>query len=143
MTAPKRSPGSSWHLTGRQRLEAVLRKQPEDRRPWTTLVDKPTRSLLADELRGNGGSDFYKHVGCDIFPLSGWNTPQRFRSPEFRWFRKVRVSRQRDGNRVTTVWEAPKGVLTRIWERSHSVKYPVDPARFHAVARWVEEAGGR
>jgi hypothetical protein len=30
------------------------------------------------------GIDFYKHLGCDIFLLNGWNTPHPFRSPEHR-----------------------------------------------------------
>ena len=30
-------------MTGRERLHAVLRKQPTDRLAWTTLVDNATR----------------------------------------------------------------------------------------------------
>jgi hypothetical protein len=58
-----------WKMTGRERLNAVLRKQVKDRLPWTTLVDNATLALLPEGLRGNGGIDFYKHLGCDIFLL--------------------------------------------------------------------------
>jgi hypothetical protein len=61
------------HMTGRERLNAVLQKQAKDRLPWTTLVDNATLSLLPEELRCNGGIDFYKHLDCDIFLLNGWN----------------------------------------------------------------------
>lgn len=113
-------------MTGRERLNAVLRKQSKDRLPWTTLVDDATISLLPEEQRGNGGIDFYKHLGCDIFLLNGWNTPYTFRSPEHRWPEELKVVEQHEGRRTTILWKMPKGVLTGIFEGSHPVKYPVD-----------------
>ena len=41
-------------MTGRERLNAVLRKQPKDRLPWTTIVDNATLALLPEALRENG-----------------------------------------------------------------------------------------
>ena len=113
-------------MTGRERLNAVLRGQPKDRLAWSTLVDNATLSLLAEELRGNGGIDFYKHLGCDIFLLNGWNTPFRFRSPQLRWPDDVQVSRQQDAGASTVRWKTPKGTLTGISRGSHPLKYPVD-----------------
>jgi hypothetical protein len=113
-------------MTGRERLQAVLRKQPKDRLPWTTLVDNATLALVPPDLRGNGGIDFYKHIGCDIFLLNGWNTPHNFQSPEHRWPAEVEVVTRSDGPRAITEWRTPQGVLTGIWEGSHPVKYPVD-----------------
>jgi hypothetical protein len=113
-------------MTGRERLNAVLRKQPKDRLPWTTLVDDATLSLAPEEQRGNGGIDFYKHLGCDIFLLNGWNTPYTFISPEHRWPEKVEVVEQHEGQKTTVLWKTPKGVLTGIFVASHPVKYPVD-----------------
>ena len=113
-------------MNGRERLNAVLRKQAKGRLSWTTLVDNATVSLLPEELRGNGGIDFYKHLGCDIFLLSGWNTPFKFKSPEHRWPGNVEESRQQEGTTTTITWRTPKGILTRIREGSHPIKYPVD-----------------
>lgn len=113
-------------MTGRERLNAVLRKQPKDRLPWTTLVDSKTLALLPEDLRAHGGIDFYKHLGCDIFLLNGWNTPYSFKSPSLRWPPDVRITVQTEGARRTTRWETPKGVLTSISEGGHPVKYPVD-----------------
>lgn len=113
-------------MTGRERFNAVLRKQPTDRLPWTTLVDDATLSLVPEALRGNGGIDFYKHLGCDVFLLNGWNTPHTFRSPEHRWPEALEVVKQHEGRRTTTRWKMPQGVLTGICEASHPVKYPVD-----------------
>lgn len=113
-------------MTGRERLNAVLRRQPKDRLPWTTLVDGATLSLVPEEQRGNGGIDFYKHIGCDIFLLNGWNTPYAFRSPEHRWPAEVEIVRQQEGRRTTIQHRTPKGNLTRFIERGHPTKYPVD-----------------
>ncbi|NQT37416.1 MAG: hypothetical protein HQ581_08010 [Planctomycetes bacterium] len=113
-------------MTGRERLNAVLRKQSKDRLPWTTLVDDATLSLLPDELRGNGGIDFYKHLGCDIFMLNGWNTAHHFESPQLRWPDRVEVVRSRENERRTVQWKTPKGTLTAISRGAHPITYPVD-----------------
>ena len=113
-------------MTGRERLNAVLRKQPTDRLSWTTLVDEDTLALVPAALRGNGGIDFYKHLGCDIFLLNGWNLPDTFQSPEHRWPANVKVVEQSEGQRKTIRWQTPTGVLTAIYEAGHPVKYPVD-----------------
>jgi hypothetical protein len=113
-------------MTGRERLNAVLRKQPKDSLAWTTLVDNATLSLVPEEQRGNGGIDFYKHLGCDIFLLNGWNTPHRLKSPVLKWSDDVEVVSQREGPRTTMHWKTPRGVLTGIVEGSHPLKYPVD-----------------
>ncbi len=113
-------------MTGRERLRAVLRKQPKDRLAWTTLVDNNTLALLPEHLRGNGGIDFYKHLGCDIFLLNGWNTPHDLCSPVRRWPESVTVSTEWDGERATTCWNTARGQLTGITRKGHPVKYPVD-----------------
>ena len=87
-------------MNGRERLEAVLHKQPTDRPSWTTLVDNATLSQLPEELRGKGGIDFYRHLGCDIFLLNGWNTPHRFRSPELVWGENVETVERQKGRRI-------------------------------------------
>jgi len=113
-------------MTGRERLDAILRKQPTDRLAWTTLVDNATLALLPEELRGNGGIDFYKHLGCDIFLLNGWNTPHRFASPELCWPDDVEVTRRQEGIRHAVQWKTPKGILTAVSQGAHPIKYPVD-----------------
>ena len=113
-------------MTGRERINAVLHKQPKNRLSWSTLVDDVTLSLVAEEHRGNWGIDFYKHLGCDIFLLNGWNTPFNFMSPEHRWPDDVEVVEQREGQKTTISWKTPKGVLTGIFVATHPVKYPVD-----------------
>jgi hypothetical protein len=126
-------------MTGRERLNAVLRKQRKDRLPWTTLVDDATLSLVPEELRGNGGIDFYKDLGCDIFLLNGWNTPYAFRSPEHRWAADVEVAVTHDGPRTTVQYRTPRGTLTGISEGSHPVKYPVDSLSALSVYREMWE----
>lgn len=113
-------------MTGRERLNAVLRKQANDCLPWTTLVDNATVSLLPESLRGNGGIDFYRHLGCDIFLLNGWNTQYGFRSPEHCWSDDVEVTERQEDGRRTVEWQTPRGVLTSITKGAHPVKYPVD-----------------
>ncbi|HPU85474.1 MAG TPA: uroporphyrinogen decarboxylase family protein [Candidatus Latescibacteria bacterium] len=113
-------------MTGRERLQAILRKQPKDGLAWTTLVDNATLGLLPEHLRGNGGIDFYKHLGCDVFLLNGWNTPHDLRSPVHQWPESVEVSVEWDANTATTRWKTPRGELTGITRNGHPVKYPVD-----------------
>ena len=113
-------------MTGRERLSAVLQKQAKDRLPWTTLVDGATLAILPGKLRGHGGIEFYKAIGCDIFLLNGWNTPYRFNSPELRWADDVEVESQRDDGRLTVQRKTARGVLTGIIQGGHPIKYPVD-----------------
>ena len=113
-------------MTGRERLNAVLQGKATDRFPWTTLIDNATLSLFPQELRGNGGIDFYKHLGCDIFLLNGWNTPYHFKSPELRWSDNVEITREQGDKTKMVRWRTPKGILTAVSQRSHPVKYPVD-----------------
>lgn len=129
-------------MNGRERLRAVLRKQAKDRLPWTTLVDNATLSLLPDELRGNGGIDFYKHLDCDIFLLNGWNTPYHLRSPEHRWSDDVDVTRREKDGVTTVQWTTPRGGLTAVQRSSHPLKYPVDSLDALRVYRkmWEESS---
>ena len=113
-------------MTGRERLTAVLRKAKTDRLPWTTLVDNTTLDSFPPELRGHGGIDFYRYLGCDIFLLNGWNTPYDLHSPQLRWGPHVRVESRREGSTDITTWYTPRGALTSVLERSHPRKYPVD-----------------
>lgn len=113
-------------MTGRERMNAVLHRQPTDRLPWTTLVDDATLSQFPEHLRGNGGIDFYRGIGCDVFLLNGWNTPYSFRSPKFAWPDSVEEVVRRDGPRTIREWRTPYGTLVGISERGHPVKYPVD-----------------
>lgn len=116
-------------MNGRERLTATLRKRDRDRMPWTTLVDGATVGGLPENLRGNGGIDFYRHLGADIFLLNGWGTPFRFASPELLWPSGVKVSNTQDPENPEIqrqVWSTRKGELVGITRRSHPVKYPVD-----------------
>lgn len=112
-------------MTGRERLQAILSKQPTDRLPWTTLVDNATLSGLPEALRGNHGLDFYRHLGCDILLLDGWNTPYNIRSPRLVWPEWVRIEADSEGPRQTVRWHTPKGTLTGISERNCPVRHPV------------------
>ena len=113
-------------MTGRERLNSVLRKRPTDRLPWTTLVDERTLCLLPDELRASSHIDFCRHLGCDMFMLNGWGTQHSLRSPELRWSKSVETELERDDGRRTVRIRTPKGELTRVIEGTHPVKYAVD-----------------
>ena len=121
-------------MTGRQRLSAVLRKQPTDRLPWTILVDDASLAGFPEAMRGHGGIDFYRHLGCDVLLLNGWNTPHCLRSPSLRWGGCVAAEQRRDGAADVTTWRTPWGELTAVLERGHPRKYPVDS--IEAVRTW-------
>lgn len=113
-------------MTGRERLRAILHKQPTDRLSWTTLVDNTTLLHFPKELQCGGGIDFYRHLGCDIFLLNGWNTAHSFRSPELRWHESVQEIWRRNNDTTIREWRTPRGTLTGTWQGSHPIKYPVD-----------------
>lgn len=127
-------------MTGRERIEAILKKQAADRLAWTTLVDNTSLDHFPAELRGNGGIDFYRHLGCDIFLLNGWNTPYHFRSPELCLGPDVTVTSRKDGEQVITTWSSSRGILTSVTERGHPRRHPVDSIETVRVYRamWEE-----
>jgi hypothetical protein len=112
-------------MTGRQRLNAILHGQPVDRLSWTTLVDSTTLDLMPPELRGNGGLDLYRHLGCDIFLLDSWGLPVGFKSPQLVWGPGVSVRSETQGELTSTEWSTPRGALRAVWRRNHPSQYPV------------------
>ena len=116
-------------MTGRQRISAILRKEPKDRMSWAPLMDHQTLSRLPGDLRDLNVPDFCRYLGADIFSLNTWGTDWAFRSPEHRWPDIVTATwTQDDGDPdlATTVWQMPGGKLTGVMRRGHPVKYPVD-----------------
>lgn len=133
-------------MTGRERLRRILSRRPADRLAWTTLVDRLSVDLFPEPLRGNGGLDFYKHLGCDVFLLNSWGIKLPIRSPRLDWGPDVRVNSQKDGNRVEVTWDTPRGQLRALYEKGHPLKYPVDSIEavrlfrgMWEAARYVEE----
>ncbi|MCE5258336.1 MAG: hypothetical protein LLG44_04655 [Chloroflexi bacterium] len=112
-------------LSGRQRLNALLHGQAADRLAWTTLVDSNTLDLMPPELRGNGGLDLYRYLGCDILLLDSWGLPQTFRSPQLVWGPNVTVSSETQGDIVNSTWRTPRGTLHSMTRRGHPMQYPV------------------
>lgn len=89
-------------MNGRERLTAILHRQPADRPAWTTLVDSATLDGLPGNMRGMSGIDFYRYIGCDILLLNGWGTGLDFHSPTLVWPAGVEeVVRREDGREVT------------------------------------------
>lgn len=113
-------------MTGRERLETILQKKPHDGLAWTTLVDDASLAGFPERLRGDGGLDFYRDLGCDIFLVDGWGTGIGFRSPELRWPEDVRIDWASEGDRTVSTWHARAGTLTAVTRRGHPIKYPVD-----------------
>lgn len=126
-------------MTGRQRLEAILHRQPTDQLAWTTLVDAATLDALPGPLRGCSGLDLYRHIGCDILLLNGWGCPRTFASPRLDWDRTITVTRARDGDRATCEIRTPAGTLTRLAEKGHPIKYYVETVDDLAVYRALWE----
>jgi hypothetical protein len=113
-------------MNGRERLTAIMHRRPPDRLAWTTLVDQATLRHLPPALQGNGGLDFYRHIGCDILLLNGWGLPHPFRSPQLRWGAEVQETVRKSDGCAICEWRTPRGALTGIIEGGHPVKYPVD-----------------
>jgi len=112
-------------MNGRERLTAILHKQPADGLAWTTLVDDATLGALPGALRGMSGIDFYRHLGCDIFLLNGWGIGHDFRSPTLQWPAGVsEVITVTDG-RERRELRTPDGTLTSARQGLMPIEYYV------------------
>jgi hypothetical protein len=110
-------------MTGKERLMAILSKQPADRLSWTTLVDEATLQWMPEALRGNGGLDLYRHLGCDVCLLNNWGTPHAFpRSVKWVWPEDVVVSGATDGDVHRQTYKTRQGSLTSASRRGRSTK---------------------
>ena len=112
-------------MTGRERLQAILHKQPAEGLSWTTLVDSNTLDVLPGELKGMSGIDFYRHVGCDIVLLNGWSTPFSFASPTLEWPDGVMETVRDEGDYQFRELVTPFGTLDSERRKGHPTKYPV------------------
>ena len=112
-------------MTGRERITAILNRQPVDRLAWTTLVDGHTLNALPAEMQGMSGIDFYRYIGCDIFLLNNWGVQPGFSSPAFVWPTDVTVSSRQDDGKTIRELQTPEGTLTTIYRDGHPIKYPV------------------
>jgi hypothetical protein len=131
-------------VTGRDRLEAVLRRRPVDRLAWTAYVGRHTLEALPGKLRGASEVDFYDHIGCDIFLLNGSGASERLSSPRFKWSPEVEVRRRAEGEGHSIDWVTPWGTLGAAYRRGHPVKYPVaTPEDLRVYRRMWEGAGYR
>ncbi|NLG50873.1 MAG: hypothetical protein GX552_12265 [Chloroflexi bacterium] len=112
-------------MNGRERLTAIMHKEPADRPAWTTLVDDATLGGLPEGLAGMSGLDFYRHVGCEILLLNGWGTGVDFASPTLEWPAGVEVTTRQEGSRQIT--ELVAGGARLVWERTgaHPTRFPV------------------
>ena len=133
-------------MIGRERLNAVLKKKPKDRLPWTTLVDDACLNIFPRELQGNSGIDFYRYLGCDIFMLNGWNTPYQFKNPILRWPDSVVVKSTYENGKNFQQWQTSRGTLTGIrhqmnllTQSGHPIKYPVDTLEAVTIYREMWE----
>ncbi|MCM8788391.1 MAG: uroporphyrinogen decarboxylase family protein [Candidatus Omnitrophica bacterium] len=114
-------------MTPRERVIAILEKRWHEGFSWTALVDNNTLNSLPEELRGNFGIDFYRHINCDILLLNGWNTPYNFKSPELKWSESVLQEIHEENGRTIKKIITPNGNLIGIYGKgSHPIKYPVD-----------------
>jgi uroporphyrinogen-III decarboxylase len=134
-------------MTSRERLEAALRGEPTDRRPWApeinaALMDK----LLADEpdtVRNGPASVPYaaacRKIGADTL-LSV--------APVRRRYRTVEVRQEREGEVTWTFYETPRGTLRTCDVRSpdahtsyqteHLVKSAADFPAYRSLVEDVE-----
>jgi hypothetical protein len=113
-------------MTGRERLNAIMHRQPTDRLCWSTLVDDATLNALPGEMRGMSGLEFYRHLGCDVLSLNNWGLPYDFRSPELQWGESVESAWSAEGECATAEYRTPAGTLRTVTRRAHPVKYLVE-----------------
>ncbi len=128
-------------MNGRERVRAILRRQPVDRLSWTTLVDDTSLRHFPERLRGNGGLDFYRDLGCDVLLLNGWGLAFPFCSPRLIWGPGTRHEPFGDGSRWGYTLAGHGGDLRAEYDGAHPVRYPVRTlGDVRAYTRMWEEA---
>ena len=127
-------------MTGRERLQAILQREPADRLSWTTLVDDTTRSPMPDGARALPVLDFYRHIGCDILQFGNYGLPEGERVQFVRTIRPVEEKYSQSGDTVTHERITPWGTLTAVSRNGHPTKYPVESLEeIRLLARiWAE-----
>ena len=116
-------------MTGRERLLAVLHRQPTNRLCWTALVDDTTRSAMPEPVRELPMIEFYRHLGCDIFCFGNFGLPPetRFVPPCQRVTPHVEVEARTDGDGLRhQITKTPWGTLTATFRHGHPAKHPVE-----------------
>jgi len=107
-------------MTGRERLSAILRREPADRLSWTVLADSHTLGAEGSFL------GFCQGLGCDVLSLNGWGTPHGFGSPALEWGEGVESRAWTEGEETNWELRCPEGILHSVWRGSHPVKYYVE-----------------
>lgn len=113
-------------LTGREKIEAILHREPVDRLAWTSLVDAATLDGLPENMHGITGIDFYKQLGCDILLLNCWGMPYDFASPARVWPDWVDETISREGDRHSQCLKTPEGTLCWVQFQGHPTGFPVN-----------------
>ncbi len=112
-------------MTGKERINNVLRKKSGNTICWTTLVDSKTTSGMPEEIRKMSPFEFYRHVGCDIMQFGGYglevSSPCRLIQPDI----EREVMDVQDGG-VSIVKRSKWGTLTEIHKNGHPIKHPVE-----------------
>ena len=124
-------------MTGKDRINRLLRREPGVSPGWTTLVDPPTIRAMPDEVKALSPLQFYRHVGCDILQFGGYGmegvtTPCRLVQPEV----AVETLAQADGTVLVTT-RSRWGTLTAISQNGHPVKHPVETLADLRVLRTI------
>ncbi|MCM8816163.1 MAG: hypothetical protein NC913_01430 [Candidatus Omnitrophica bacterium] len=114
-------------MTPKERIKAIMNREPHDCLSWTALVDNNSIDFFPKHLRENFGIDFYKAIGCDIFLLNGWNTPFTFRSPQLKWSKDILEQTYQENGKTIRRFSTPKGNLIGVYGKGgHPVKYMID-----------------
>ena len=113
-------------MTGRERIRAILNRQPRDRLAWTTLADDVTRSVMPRKFRDMPLLEFYREIGCDVMMFGNWGLPSGAEvvSP-VRWVSPAKTTWTTSGPASEWVRESRWGSLTARFHRGHPTKYPV------------------
>jgi len=154
-------------MTGRERLHAILNRQPTDRLSWTTLVDDVSRSVMPADVRRLAPIEFYRMIGCDIVQFGNYGlsdedaVPQPSRLTCSEMSREIemetngmvtrrQITAEADvtfgmggetaGGRVTLRRITPWGTLTTVLKNDHPVEYPVRSLADLRILRAIWEA---
>jgi hypothetical protein len=126
-------------MTGKERLNRILRRDSGNTASWTTLVDRKTLVEMPENVREMTSLEFYKHIGCDIMQfgcggIGGTDSPSQLIQAD------TEQTRTTNPDGTTSIATKSKwGTLNAIWQKGHPVKYPVETIEELRILRKIWE----
>jgi hypothetical protein len=113
-------------MTGKERVNNVLRRKSGNSVCWTTLIDAKTTEGMPEEIRKMSSFEFYRHVGCDIMQFGSYGMKGMLSPSRLIQTNTARLDVANPDDAFSMTMTSKWGTLTAAWQDGHPVKHPVE-----------------